>query len=117
MCCANTAKKNDLDLVITKEGLMPEFEIDGIAYTAQCVYRRMGPVPVLIVRCTALYPDELETDVPRMRGKFMKFFHNWWILMIFLLIWIPRVIQTDADHRWEVLLIGGVLGVTITSMY
>lgn len=111
------ANQNGLDLVMTKEGLEPEFELDGIAYMAQRIYRRMGPVPVMIVRCAAVHPEELEADVPGARGKGMKLFHNWWLWLIFLAIWLPRVVQAAPGKRWEVLLTGGVLGVSIASTY
>lgn len=110
-------EENQLNLVITKEGLEPEVEIDGIAYRAQRIYRRMGPVPVMMVRCTALHPEELEADVPGVRGKVMKFLHRWWILLLFLVIWLPRVMQAEADRRWEVLLVGALLGVSCGAMY
>ncbi len=80
------ANVNNLNLVITREGLNPEFEIDGIAYTAQRVYRRAGLMPVLTVRCTARNPQELEPDVTGFRGKAMKFIHNWWPLMLTALL-------------------------------
>ena len=110
-------RENNLNLVITKEGLEPEFEIDGIAYTAQRIYRRMGPVPVVLVRCTALHPEELTAEVPGIKGRFMRFFHNWWLLLLFLIIWLPRVFQSAPGKRWEVLLVGGVLGIAIAAMY
>lgn len=109
--------ENHLNLVVTKEGLEPEFEIDGIVYTAQRIFRRMGPVPVMIVHCSAIHPNELEADVPSKRRTFMKFVHNAWLPLLFLMIWLPRVMQADAAHRWEVLLMGGVLGLVIASTY
>lgn len=110
-------EENNLNLVIIKEGLEPEFEMDGIAYAAQRIYRRMGPVPVTIVRCTALHPEALTAQVPGIKGKLMRFFHNWWLLLLFLVIWLPRVFGAEPGKRWEVLLVGGVLAVTITSLY
>ncbi len=111
------ANENNLNLVITKEGLMPEFEIDGIEYTAQRIYRRMGPAPVMVVRCTALHPEDLEADVPGTKGKFMKFFHHSWLILLLIVIWLPRVFQAEAGKRWEVFLAGGVLIVAFGSMY
>ena len=109
------ANEQSLNLVITKEGLEPEFEIDGIAYRAQRIYRRMGPCPVLVVRCTALYPEQLETDVTGFQGKCMKLLHNWWWVLLFAVIWFPRAI--GADKPGEVLLVGVVLLVVISSTY
>ena len=107
------ADENNLNLVITREGLAPEFEIDGIAYSAQRIYRRMGPVPVMIVRCTALHPEELDGEVPGAKGKLMRFFHNWWLLLVFAVIWLPRVF--GAEKPWEVLLVGIILAVVMIS--
>ena len=36
------ANENNLDLVITKEGMMPEFTIDGIEYRAVRIHGRYG---------------------------------------------------------------------------
>lgn len=109
--------ENNLNLIITKEGLEPEFEIDGIAYSAQRIFRRMGLVPVTLVRCTALHPEELTAQVPGIKGKLLRFFHNWWLLLLFLIIWLPRVFSAEPGKQWEVLLVGGVLGICIASMY
>lgn len=109
--------ENHLNLVITKEGLTPEFEIDGIAYRAQRIYRRVGPVPVMIVQCTALHPEEIKANVTGIKGIIMKIFHKIWPLILFLVIWMPRVIQAKGGKQWEVLLAGGMLGVTIWMMY
>lgn len=118
MVLCKYASQRGLNLVITKEGLAPEFEIDGIAYTAQRIYRRMGPVPVMIVRCTAMHPEAFEADVPSTRRKVMQFIHNWWLgLLLFLILWLPRVMQAEAGKRWEVALVGVVLVVSIGSMY
>ena len=109
------ANEQALNLVITKEGLEPEFEIDGIAYRAQRIYRRMGPCPVAIIRCNALHPEQLETNVKGFKGKFMKLFHNWWWVLLFAIIWFPRAI--GAEKPGEVLLVGVVLLAVISSMY
>lgn len=90
------ANENDLNLTVTKEGLTPEFEIDGIAYTAQRIYRPMGPLPVMIVQCTALHPEQLETGVKGFRGKFMKAFHNLWFPVIFILLLLPQLFAAHA---------------------
>lgn len=47
----------------------------------------------------------------------MKIFHKIWPLILFLVIWMPRVIQAKGGKQWEVLLAGGMLGVTIWMMY
>lgn len=109
------ADEEDLNLVITKEGLLPEFEIDGIAYNAQRIYRRIGPCPVTIVRCNALHPEQLETNVKGFKGTVMKLFHNFWWVLLFAIIWFPRAI--NAKKPGEVILVGVVLLVVISSLY
>ena len=98
--------RNDLDLVITKEGMYPEFTIDGIAYTAERVYRNMGytPVPVAVVYCTAQNPELLEPDLPKKKRKVYAGFRNWWPA---LLILIPDLITCFHWHMsfWEVVLV------------
>ena len=39
------AQQNPLDLVITKEGMLPEFTIEGIEYTASRSFGRFGATP------------------------------------------------------------------------
>lgn len=111
------ANDNGMDIVIKKESLAPEFELNGIDYTAQRIYRRIGPVPVLVVRCTALHPEVLDADVPGAKGKIMKLFHNWWLVLLFIIFWLPRVISANEGKRFEVLLVGVVLLISISSVY
>lgn len=115
MALCRYAQEHELNLVITKEGLAPEFEIDGIAYTAQRIYRRMGPVPVMIVRCTVLHPEALDAEVKGGRGAIMRLLHNWWPILIFGVIWLTRVFA--AEKPGEVLLVGAILLTAIVSMY
>lgn len=49
------AKENNLDLCMTKEGMKPEFTINGIEYEAVRYFGRFGAV----VHCTAKHPEEL----------------------------------------------------------
>ena len=111
------ANEHDLNLLITKEGLEPEFELDGIPYLAMRTYRRMGPVPVMIVRCAAKYPDALEPDVPRLRRWIFRLLRGGLVFLIFAVLWLPRVFQAEPGQRWEVLLAGVLLLAAIGSMY
>lgn len=115
MVLCKYANEQARNLFITKEGLEPEFEIDGIAYTARRIYRSVGPAPVMMVRCTALHPDQLETDVQGFRNRCMKLLHNWWWVLLYAVIWVPRAI--GAEKPGEVLLAGGLLLIVIASMY
>ena len=55
------ANENDLDLVIMKEGMTPEFTIDGIEYTA---YRSSGRFGISI-HCEMKHPEDyIPSDMP-----------------------------------------------------
>lgn len=111
------ANEHDLNLVITKEGLEPEFEIDGIPYLAMRTYRRMGPVPVMIVRCAAKYPDALEPDVPQPRKLLFQLLHNWWMLLMLLIFFLLCALLAEPGQRLMVLLAGVFLTIGIGVMY
>ena len=60
------ADENDLNLVITKEGMTPEFTIDGIEYTA---YRRAGRYGISI-HCEMKHPEDyIPSDMPDNRYR------------------------------------------------
>lgn len=111
------ANEHDLNLVITKEGLEPEFELDGIPYLAMRTYRRMGPVPVMIVRCAAKYPDALEPDVPQPRKLLFRLLHNWWMLLMLLIFFLLCALLAEPGQRLMVLLAGVFLTIGIGVMY
>ena len=48
------AQQNHLDLVITKEGMLPEFTIEGIEYTASRSFGRFGAT----VHCEMKHPED-----------------------------------------------------------
>lgn len=52
------ASENDLNLTITKAGMYPEFEIDGVEYTASRSIGRFGAV----VQCTMSNPEGIEDE-------------------------------------------------------
>ena len=84
-------REKDLNLVITKEGMCPEFRIDGVEYTAHREYRYMAsvPMPVEVVMCEAVHPELLEPEIPGFRKKVLKFIRNWWFLLLFI---IPEIV-------------------------
>lgn len=98
------ARKNDLELVITKESMYPEFTIDGVEYTAERFYSTVYRIPVATVRCTVKHPEEFETDVPMSRKKYLKALHYGCILILLLLLnidWILRIGWQDLFTSWE----------------
>lgn len=98
------ARENDLNLVITKESMYPEFTIDGIEYTAERFYRPVGRIPTATIRCTVKYPEDFEPDVPKTRKKYMKLLNFSWILIPSLLLFIPMLVAMFATgffSSWE----------------
>ncbi len=84
------ARENEVDLTITKEGMYPEFTLEGIEYTAERLYTSMGRVPIATLRCTAKYPELLEPDLPDGRKRVMKLLHFAWIPLAVVLasVWV-----------------------------
>lgn len=107
------ANENDLDLVITKEGMYPEFTINSIEYRAERIYTAVSRVPVAVIRCSVKHPEDFEPDVPQKRKRAMKLLNLGWPLGLYLLIfWRFIVSWRDELSFWKgwLLLIGfGVL--------
>ncbi len=64
------AKENDLNLVITKEGMYPVFEVDGVEYTAERTFGRFGAV----IHCQMTHPEKLEKEFATVSEKQSKWF-------------------------------------------
>ena len=94
------ARDNGLDLVITKEGMYPEFTIDGIEYTATRNYTAVRGCPVASIACQVKYPEEFEpVDVSPFRRRIQRLFHFLWLpTLLFLLYLLP---QRDMLTSWE----------------
>lgn len=80
-----------LNMVITKEGMIPFFEIDGTEYRAECVRGPLGTV----VRCSMTHPEELEIENISVKRKWLyRFWHEimWFIPALLCLGVITRSI-------------------------
>lgn len=84
------ARENEVDITITKEGMYPEFTLEGIEYTAERLYTSMGRAPIATLRCTAKHPELLEPDLPAGRKRAMKLLHFAWIPLAVVLasVWV-----------------------------
>lgn len=80
------ANAQNAELEIVKEGMYPEFFLNGIEYKAERYYTTVARVPVAAIRCTALHPEDFESDLSEKRKKILKAVHYSWILLIFLII-------------------------------
>ena len=63
------AEEKEMQFTLTKEGMYPEFLLDGIAYKA---YRNPGKYRDEIC-CDALHPEQLDTGLPPQREKLLRF--------------------------------------------
>lgn len=70
------AEENNLDMIITKEGMYPEFTIDGVEYRAERNYGRSYRVPVAVIRCEMIHPELYEAEMPAKRRRIMKILHH-----------------------------------------
>ena len=61
------AEEKEMQFTLTKEGMYPEFLLDGIAYKA---YRNPGKYRDEIC-CDALHPEQLDTGLPPQREKLL----------------------------------------------
>ena len=98
------ARTHDLNLVITREGMYPEFTIDGIEYTAQRYYTHVRGIPVATISCQVKHPEDFEPDVPEGRKKLMKFLNFSWLLipvLLVLLIWFLPSDRRELFSSWE----------------
>lgn len=77
--------ENDLDLVITKEGMYPEFTIDGVEYTAERFYTVVQRIPTATVRCTAVHPEDFEQEIPEWKKFLLGMAHYGRIVVLFLI--------------------------------
>lgn len=76
------ANSKNLNLVITKEGMYPEFTIDGIEYRAERYYKTVQRVPVSVIRCTAVHPEKFEPDISGKKKIVLKMIHYSWALIL-----------------------------------
>lgn len=114
------ARDNGLDLVITKEGMYPEFTIDGIPFTAQRNYTHVQGIPVASILCTAVHADGMLPPASPVR-RFLQRFLNAGLPMVLPLVFSVYLwcVSDDASRRepgfWVLLVsfwvLGGVLSV------
>ena len=111
------ANSQNAEIEILKEGMYPEFSLDGIEYTAERYYTTIQRVPMAVIRCTALHPEDFEADVEEKRKKLLKSMHYGWIAVIFVVallsfgVFLPNSSLKEMLSSWEgiVILISGVV--------
>lgn len=102
------AKDNSMYIVITKECMYPEFELDGLEYTAERVFGRLGAV----IWCYMRNQEDGEvTDIPEETRKKMKLIHKLAApaiaLLLVLFFWAGRQFEPSALLAGMVLVVPG----------
>lgn len=91
------AETNDLNLVVTKEGMYPEFTIDGVEYVADREFSRMGAV----VHCEMKYPEQYASvEISEKKYKVLRFCHKTFPVLILgavLLVMMLSRMQSVED--------------------
>lgn len=112
------ANDHDLDLVVTRESMYPEFTIDGIEYTAERHYTSVQRVPVAVIRCSVKYPEDFEPNVPDKRKKIMKLLYNSWLPVLACLLLLRGLAsQEGIFSSWEGWALLIILGIMIIVTY
>ncbi len=118
------ADTQNVNLFITKEGMYPEFTMDGVEYKAERYYRTVQRVPVAAVRCSMVYPELYEADISKTRKRVLKMIHYSWMVVLFVLMCLPLFFDFSLDElmrTWEgwVILLAMVVmaGVAIFRFY
>lgn len=114
------ARQENLDLVITQEGMYPTFTIDGIEYTAYRDYHRVGgrgiSVPVATVHCEMTHPEDYLPTVSEKRRKGIAIFNALLpgiALYGFILLTIAPGLLRGKDPLWKVIVLLASIGVLI----
>lgn len=94
---------NNLNLVITKEGMQPEFSIDGVEYRAFRFFGRFGA----FVECQMKYPDDI---IPKGMSKEKYTLHQILGIAVLPIVGIVLMIlsyltEMEAVPTWLIVLI------------
>ncbi len=97
------ANENNLNLVITKEGLYPEFTIDGVEYTACKFNSNFSRVPCTMVTCRRKDREIKGDAVDEPRKLFQWFIHKWggWLIVMLLCAIIVLPMLVKDGMAWE----------------
>ena len=93
------AEKNNFHLVITKEGMCPEFTIDGRDYRAYRTFGRFG----MVIHGELLHPESyMPEKMSEKRYQILRRVSGLIILtFVFLLIFLPHMLSMISDNLLE----------------
>jgi len=90
------AQKENVDIVITKESMYPEFTLNGVEYTAERYYNSVRGIPIAHVHCYTKNREVQSEDIPKGRKKILWLLHKYWL--------VPALIFIDIILIWKVFL-------------
>lgn len=98
------AAQEKLNLVITREGMNPRFEIDGVPYEAFRLSGRFG----IVIQCQMTEPeDALEGQVKnRAGGRAMRLLYYSWPILLWAVLFFSRA----GISPWSILIFIGTSG-------
>ena len=107
------AEKENLNLVLTKESMYPEFTIDGVEYTAERIYFHPydGVMPVAMVRCHVKDREIKGENIPEGRKKILWFMQKYWLVLLMAVVNLGVIVYCivqKADLQGWVVAMGSV---------
>lgn len=114
------ANYHNVNLVITKESMEPEFTIDGVEYTAIRYYTGEGHVPTAVVRCSRKDRELKAEGVTEERKSLQWFIHKygWGIAgLVLYAIWGLSIFREEGITLESVVVYFGILIVVALGMH
>jgi DNA-binding transcriptional MerR regulator len=114
------ANQENVNLVITKESMYPEFTIDGVEYTAMRYYGNLGRVPTAVVRCERKDREIKGEGVTEERRIFQWVLHKYgWgtVLLILIIIGIIPVFWENGITWQGIFIFVGLLITEASFIY
>lgn len=112
------AREHNLDLVITRESMNPQFTIGGIEYRANRYYYPFRGIPTARIRCFVCDPDFAEADVSPGRLRLQKALHYltpvFVMAAVALLFLLPRGLLTTW---WGLLILIVLLALGVSGAW
>lgn len=110
------AKENDLEIIITKESMYPEFTLDGVEFRAARNFGVLGAV----VECKIAHPELVEpVGMSKKRKSMLKMLlYVLPIAVVFVIMVLLYLAQTGFQDMGEVLLFSmGIVAFIVSFVY
>ena len=114
------ANNANVNLVITKESLEPEFTIDGVEYTAMRFYTNEGHVPTAVIRCSRKDRELKAEGVSEERKNLQWFIHKYgWGIAVLVLyaIWGISIFKEEGITLESIVVYFGIIIATALMIH